>query len=70
MERKKQSQSLTRREFINLLFEGKSINKSIGGITRGALPFLISFLSQKISKIIFVTEEENEAYEIYEEYIN
>jgi len=70
MERKKQSQSLTRREFINLLFEGKSINKSIGGITRGVLPFLISFLSQKISKIIFVTEEENEAYEIYEEYIN
>ncbi len=70
MERKKQSQSLTKREFINLLFEGKSINKSIGGITRGVLPFLISFLSQKISKIIFVTEEENEAYEIYEEYIN
>ncbi len=70
MARKKQSQNLTKKEFINLLFEEKSLNKSIGGITRGVVPFLIFFLSQKNNKIIFVTEEENEAYEIYEEYIN
>ncbi|RLD13465.1 MAG: transcription-repair coupling factor, partial [Caldiserica bacterium] len=70
MARKKQSQNLTKKEFINLLFGEKALNESIGGITRGVLPFLIFFLSQKINKIIFVAEEENEAYEIYEEYIN
>lgn len=68
MANKKQYQNPTKKEFINLLFNDiKDIKQEIGGITRGALPFFLIKLKSIFHSIFFISNDEKELYEIYEE---
>jgi transcription-repair coupling factor (superfamily II helicase) len=69
MEKKKLYQNLTKKEFINLLFlDYKKETKSIGGITRGVIPFFLIYLKNNFyKKISFVFDDEDDLYQIYEE---
>lgn len=68
MANKKQYQNLTKKEFIDLLFNDiKDIKQEIGGITRGALPFFLIKLKSIFHSIFFISNDEKELYEIYEE---
>jgi len=65
---KKQYQNQIKKEFIDLLFDDiKDIPKEIGGITRGSLPFFLVKLNSIIGNLIFISKDEKELYEIYEE---
>lgn len=68
MANKRQYQNLTKKEFIDLLFNDiKDIKQEIGGITRGALPFFLIKLKSIFHSIFFISNDEKELYEIYEE---
>lgn len=68
MVNKKRYQNLTKKEFINLLFNSiNDVKQEIGGITRGALPFFLIKLNSIFPNIIFISNDEKELYEIYEE---
>lgn len=72
MVKRRQFQNLTKREFINILFSDyKTEFKSIGGITRGALPLFIFYLKENLfPKLALILEDEDELYEIYEEVLS
>ncbi|MBC7194431.1 MAG: transcription-repair coupling factor [Caldisericia bacterium] len=69
MVKKKQFQNLTKKEFTNLLFNDfKGNYEEIGGITRGAIPFFLFYLKNNFyKKIAFISSDEEELYQIYEE---
>ncbi|HON83888.1 MAG TPA: transcription-repair coupling factor, partial [Caldisericia bacterium] len=65
---KKQYQNQIKREFIDLLFYNlKDIPDEIGGITRGSLPFLLVKLNSISPNFFFISSDEKELYELYEE---
>ncbi|HRT37139.1 MAG TPA: transcription-repair coupling factor [Caldisericia bacterium] len=65
---KKQYQNQIKKEFIDLLFyDLKDIPDEIGGITRGSLPFLLVKLNSISPNLFFISSDEKELYEIYEE---
>ncbi|NLI56795.1 transcription-repair coupling factor [bacterium] len=65
---KEQYQNQIKREFIDLLFYNlKDIPDEIGGITRGSLPFLLIKLNSISPNLFFISDDEKELYEIYEE---
>ncbi|HOK17934.1 MAG TPA: transcription-repair coupling factor [Caldisericia bacterium] len=68
MVNKKQYQNQIKKEFIDLLFyDLKDIPDEIGGITRGSLPFLLVKLNSISPNLFFISSDEKELYEIYEE---
>jgi len=68
MVNKEQYQNQIKREFIDLLFYNlKDIPDEIGGITRGSLPFLLIKLNSISPNLFFISDDEKELYEIYEE---
>jgi len=68
MVNKKQYQNQIKKEFIDLLFyDLKDIPDEIGGITRGSLPFLLVKLNSISPNFFFISSDEKELYEIYEE---
>ena len=68
MVNKKQYQNQIKKEFIDLLFHDlKDIPDEIGGITRGSLPFLLVKLNSISPNLFFISSDEKELYEIYEE---
>lgn len=68
MENIRQFQNQTKKAFINLLFEEiKDLPEEIGGITRGSLPFLLLKLKNIYPNLIFISNDERELFEIYEE---
>lgn len=65
---KEQYQNQIKKEFIDFLFDDiKDIPKEIGGITRGSLPFFLIKLNKLIQNLFFISTDEKELYEIYEE---
>jgi len=65
---KKQYQNQIKKEFIDLLFHDlKDIPDEIGGITRGSLPFLLVKLNSISPNFFFISSDEKELYELYEE---
>ncbi len=68
MVNKEQYQNQIKREFIDLLFyDLKDIPDEISGITRGSLPFLLIKLNSISPNLFFISDDEKELYEIYEE---